>query len=57
MGFGKVRLRSALAALTDEMLDESTIVEEQGSLPGWGTLGIKSNFRPWTTLWKTLDAR
>jgi len=35
VGFGKVRLRSAFAALVGEMLGESTIVVDQGSLPKW----------------------
>ncbi len=35
VGFGKVRLRSAFAALDDEILGESAIVEEQRCLPGW----------------------
>ena len=35
VGFGKVRLRRAFAALAGEMLGESTIVEKQGLLPGW----------------------
>ncbi len=35
VGFGKVRLRSAFAALVGEMLAESTIVVDQGSLPKW----------------------
>ena len=35
VGFWKVRLRSAFAALVGEMLGESTIVVDQGSLPGW----------------------
>ena len=34
VGFGKVRLKRGLAALIGEMPAESTIVEEQGSLPG-----------------------
>ena len=36
VGFGKVTLRSALAALVGEMLGESTIVEGASCLPGWG---------------------
>ena len=35
VGFGKVRLRSAFAALVGEMLDESTTVEGVSCLPGW----------------------
>ena len=36
VGFEKVRLRRALAALVGEMLGESTIVEGASCLPGWG---------------------
>ncbi len=35
VGFGKVRLRIAFAALAGEMLDESTTVEGARCLPGW----------------------
>ena len=35
VGFGKVRLRSAFAALVGEMLGNQRLWKELGSLPGW----------------------
>ena len=52
VGFGKVRLRSAFAALEGEMLGESTIVEGASCLPGWdrccgyGLIPDRSKFTP-----------
>ena len=52
VGFGKVELRNALSALTDEMLGESTIVGEAtmitwpGQRCGYGLIPDRQRLRP-----------